>query len=244
MISSINWSVENFFGLFALTMGLLCSIYFFYEWVRHYRKQNYLLLWSISLALFYVFLIPFIQIKFSEIIILTDWTNFFIPTVPFIFLGWVLIYWTITQIKSSVTDRKSARLKVFLLFWVLASFIFYFFRFSSTENGKLLSIIGLLIFFITIHVFILSALWKLFKTERWQKNMRVNAGIIFIASAIIISIVRYLFLLNSLMRLPGDFWFLSIASFDFVFILRSVVVILLTIGFVLIHKHYLLKSRI
>ena len=196
------------------------------------------------MAFFYVFLIPFVQVKFGETIILTNWTNFFIPTIPFIFLGWVLVYWGINQIKSSITGEKSAKLKIFLLLWVLGSFIFYFFRFSSTEQGQLLSIIGILIFFITIHIFILSALWKWFKTERWQKNMRVNAGIIFIAGATFISIARYLLILKSLIRLPRDLWFLSIASFDIVFILRSVIVVLLTIGFVLVHKHYVLKSGI
>lgn len=244
MTPFIDWSVGNFLGFLGLVLGLLCSVYLFGEWLKHHRKQTYILLWSISLVAFYVFLIPFIQVKFGETITLTDWTIFFIPTIPFIFLGWVLVYWGITQIRSSITGKKSAKLKIFLFNWVLASLIFYFFRFSSTEHGQLLSIVGILIFFIAIHIFILSALWGWFKTERWQKNMQVNAGIIFIAGATVVSIVRYLFILKTLIRLPQDFWFLSIAPFDIVFILRSVVVILLAIGFVLVHKYYLLKSEI
>ena len=241
---SITWNMGSFLSLTGLAFGLCCSLFLFYEWLKHRREQRFLLLWSISLTLFYIFLIPFIQVNFGETIVLADWNNFFISTIPLIFLGWVFFYSGIIQIKTSTTGEKSTKLTVLLSFWVLASFIFYSFRFSSIEYGKLLSIIGIFIFFIAIHIFILYALWNWFKLERWKKIRGLNTGIIFIAGAITVSIARYLLVLNSLTRLPRDFWFLSIASFDIVFILRSVVVILLAIGIVLVHKHYVLKFGI
>lgn len=239
---SVNWSIMSFLSLTGLTFGLLCSLFLFYEWLKHRREQTFSLLWSIGLTLFYIFLIPFIQVNFGETIVLTDWNNFFISTVPLVFLGWILVYSGITQIKSSITGEKSTKLTVFLSLWVLASLIFYYLRFSLVEYGKLLSIIGILIFFIAIHILILYALWNWFKIERWKKINGLNAGIVFIAGAIIVSVVRYLLILDSLVQFPQAFWFLSVVSLDVVFILRSVIIILLTMGFFLVHKYYLRKS--
>lgn len=244
MIPSIDWSIEIYLSISGLVVGLGFSIYLFYEWLKHRRKQPHLLLWAVGLALFYIFLIPFILANFGESIILTEWINFLTYTIPLIFLGWVFVYWGIAQMKFSATGTKSPKLTISLTLWVIASFIFYYFRFSSTEYGKVLSIIGILAFFITIHILILSALRKWFKAERRQKNMLIDVGIIFITVAIVFSIVRYLIVLSRLIQLPQAFYFLSIANFDIVFILRSIVIILLAIGFVLVCKCYLPKSGI
>lgn len=241
MIPSIKWGVENYLGLFGLGVSFVASSYLLYYWFKHHKRQAPIFLWAISGVLFYVFLIPFISVNFHGTIVIAEMFSFFILTIPLVFLGWVLVYWCIVQMKSAATGIRSTKLTIFLTLWVLASFIFYAFRFSSEEYGKFLSIIGILAFFITIHVLILHALWKWFKAERRPRNMWVGMGILFIAGAIILSIVRYLMILNDLVQLPQTFWFLAIASFDMVFILRSMVIILLAIGFIMVYRHYLFK---
>ena len=238
----LGWSIENYLSLASVGFGLVCSIYFVYDWLRHRREQTHTLLFAIGLALFYVFLIPFICVEFGGNIILTEWFNFFNLTVPSIFLGWAFVYWGIVRMKSPATEKVPTKFLSLLFLWVLVAFIFYAFRFSPTEYEKILSVIGIVFFFLAIHVFILRALWEWFRAEQKQRNAQMNAGIAVIAIAIILSIVRYLLILSGLMRLPQGFWFLTVADFDLGFILRSVVVILLAVGFFIAHKHYPLKS--
>ncbi len=237
----IDWTLVNLLSIFGLALGLSCSLYLFYEWLKHDRKQAHFLLWSVGLLFFYIFQIPFIRVNLGNSIILLDWMSFFTITVSLVFLGWVLVYWGIVSIKSYLKEREPTVFPLLLLFWVIASFIFYYFRFSLVEYGKTLSIIGFLIFFIPIHAFILFSLLNWLRVEYLQKPIRVKIGILVIIVAVIISIARYLIVLSSLMQLPRIFWFLSAMSFDFISILRSVVIILMTIGFFLVHRHYVVK---
>ena len=233
----ITRNITELLAIAGFALGLICSLYLFYVWLRYHREQIHILFWSVALALFYVFLIPFIWVNLGETIVLAKWTNFFISTIPVIFLGWAFIYWGIVRVKSNLSQRQLIRFSLLLSFWVLLSFIFYSIRFSLVKYGHLLSVAGIVLFFITINILILFALWDWFKRLRQQGSMREKTGVIFITSAIIVSIARYLIILNDLVTLPHVFWFLSVASFDIVFILRSVVIILLAIGFILAHKH-------
>ena len=106
---SLDWNIISFLGFTGLALGLLCSLFLFYVWLKHRREQTFLLLWSIGLTLFYIFLIPFVRANFSETIVLANWNNFFISTVPLIFLGWVFVYSGITQITSSITGTPFLR---------------------------------------------------------------------------------------------------------------------------------------
>lgn len=143
---------------------------------------------STGLLLLYIFQIPNILVNLGGIINLSDWTEFFTLTVPLAFLGWVLVYLGVIKMRFSDGKQISARSLFFFYLWILASFIFYSFRFSSDTVGKLLSLIGIWVFFIAINALILSVLWRWFKKERL-------AGIIVMAGAIILSIARYLIIM-------------------------------------------------
>ena len=238
-----EWSVDDYLGLLGLISGVLCSLYLLYDWLKYRREQSVTLLWAISLTLFYIFLIPFILVKFGTNITLPEWFTFFANTIPLIFLGWVFIYWGILQMRSSITRGKSFRLKLFLSLWVITSFIFYAFRFSSPEYGKILSVIGIVVFFLTVHALCLSVLWGLFKKEWGRINIQVSTGLILMTLAVILSTARYIIVLGGLAQLPQDLWLLTIASFDIGFILRSVVVILLAVGLTLVHRHYFAEPK-
>lgn len=237
---SAGWDIENFLSLVGVGFGLISSVYLVYDWLKHRREQTYILLWAIGLTLFYIFLIPFIPVNFGQTVFLDEWSNFFSSAIPLVFLGWVFVYWGIARMKSfATTGKTSAKSALFLVLWVLTSLIFYAIRFSPTQYEKALSIIGIVAFFIAIHVLILVTLWKWFKVERRWGNKQTNVGIIVISLAIILSAVRYLIILGGLTKLPQGFWFLTIADFDIGFILRSVVVILLAIGLLLVHRRYI-----
>jgi len=231
----IAWSVENYVSLAGVVLGFMCSAYLLYDWLKHKRTQPHVFLWAISLVLFYVFLIPFIPAHFGEGIVLSEWQEFFSFTVPLIFLGWVFVYWGIEQARSGV---QSLTPPIFLVVWVVTSFIFYAFRFAPTPYEKTLSIIGIVVFFLAIHILTLIALWRWAQAERGRdhKLLQSKTGIAVIAVAIIISIARYLIILAGLIKLPQGLWVLTIANLDLGFILRSVVVVLLAIGFVLVHQ--------
>lgn len=235
-VLSSGWSVENFLSLVGVGFGLICSAYLVYDWFYHRRTQTHILLWAIGLALFYVFLIPFIPVKFGQSIFLDKWADFFSSAIPLVFLGWVFIYWGIVRMRLFARGEASAKLPLPIVLWVIASLIFYAIRFSPTPYGKALSIIGIVIFFLAIHTLILIALWKWFGAEWAGGDRRTKVGIITLFLAVVLSIVRYLVIAADLTRLPQDFWFLAIADFDIGFILRSAVIVLLAVGFMLVHR--------
>lgn len=228
---AVEWSVEDYLSLAGVVFGFACSAYLFYDWLKHGRSQPHVFLWAIGLVFFYPFLLPFVAAKFTESIVLSEWSVFFSATVPLVFLGWAFIYWGILQAKS-----KSQLLKppIFLVLWIVTSFIFYVFRFIPTPFEKILSIVGIVVFFLAIHFLILWTLWGWFRTAQQEaEHFWKKAGILVLATATILSIARYLMILEGLLNFPQGFWFLTIATFDIGFILRSVVVILLAVGFLI-----------
>ncbi|OHA76158.1 MAG: hypothetical protein A3H01_00160 [Candidatus Wildermuthbacteria bacterium RIFCSPLOWO2_12_FULL_40_9] len=155
---SIDWNTTELLAIAGFALGLICSLFLFYVWIKYHRNRSHILLWSGGLTLFYIFLIPFIWANLGINVVLDKWTNFFIFTIPLIFLGWVLVYLGIIRVKLPLARKIPTIYYSLLFFWVLSSFFFYAIRFYSSGYQQLLSIIGIAVFFIAIHILILLAL--------------------------------------------------------------------------------------
>lgn len=240
-MESIGSIILKFLSLFSFGLGLLCSAYLFYEWLKHRRVHAFPLFWSVGLLIFNIFNVPTVWANIKPPINISDWIGFYTLTIPLVFLGWILIYIGVIHVRSlSEKHRLAERL---FFGWFLASLIFYYFRFSlEPPKGYILSFVGIMVFFLPIHILALISLWRWLRAKGKYIDRRIRAGIAVMIVALIVSVIRYFITINSLINYPPKYWFLSIISFDMVFILRNVVVVLLASGFFLVHKYYFFED--
>lgn len=237
IVTSVEWGLNDYLSLVGLGLGISASVYLFLDWLFHKRKQFHVLLWSLAIICFYIFLTPFILVEFGVGITLPDWLTFLTNTVPLIFVGWVFVYWGIVKTSADITREKIRHLKSILVLWSILAFVFYAVRFSMTQYARGLSVMGIAIFFLAIHFMILRTTYKLFTISRGiRQKMRMAWGTGLIAAATLISTYRYFVVMNDLANLPKELWFISISSFDNNFALRGLIVVFLATGFVLIQN--------
>lgn len=165
---------------------------------------------------------------------------FYSVSVPLIFLGWIFVYLGILEINPVENKRKIYKI---LGVWFLASFFAHLFQFF-TENSynNLIPRFSVSLTLIPINILILISLIRWFKKDL-DKGFLTSVGIATMILAMAISVFRYLLVLRMLVNYQPSLWFLSLISNDAISLLRSVVVIVLTVGAVLVHRYSLISLR-
>jgi len=234
-------SPEFYLSLLALVLGAAGSLYLFIEWLVHKRKHQFLLLWSIGLLLQYLFQIPVILFNLGKGFILTDFNAFFSLTLSLSFLGLLLVYLGILYAIGRARKTHIHLVVWFALIAILYSFVFYDYRIFTSDTPMLITAF---LFYIPLYVLILYALWKWYRKDDWIKTRITTVGIIMLAIATVIGIVKsFVFLWGGLVY-PPSFWFVPSSSSCFVFVSQSLEVISFVLGFLFVHKNCFKNSKL
>ncbi len=237
----MNPNPEFYLSLLALVLGTAGSVYLFIEWIVHKRKYQFLLLWSIGLLLQYLFQIPAILSNLGKGFILTDFNAFFSLTLSLSFLGLLLIYLGILYAIGRA--RKTHRRLViwFGIIAILYSFMFYDHRIFTSDTPTLITAF---LFYLPLYGLILHALWKWHRQQDWIKTRLTTVGILMLAIAAAIGIVKsYVFLWGGL-AYPPAFWFIPSSSSQPMFVLQSLEIISFVLGFLCVHRNCFKNSKI
>lgn len=220
--------------MLALALGTAGSLCLFIEWLVHKRKYQFLLLWSIGLLLQYLFQIPAILSNLGKRFTLTDFNPFFSLTLSLSFLGLILIYLGILYAVGRAWKTCMHLVIWFASIAILYSFMFYNHRIFTSDIP---TFITSFLFYFPLYALILHALWKWYRKHDWIKTGLTTVGIVMLAIAAVIGIVKGLVFLREGLAYPPYFWFVPSSSSRFVFVSQSLEVISFVLGFLFVHKN-------
>lgn len=231
------------FSLTVLTLGVVIGLYLLLEWFRHGRQYKFPLYWAIGLFLFYWFQIPFILANAGVRFTVTDFNLFYALTLPTIFGGLMLIYLGILSILQPPNAKK---IKFWLSVWFVACILFFFYylviKGGVIDNHSSVFVVNLL-FFVPARLLILFALFKWLRLQSWQKTKATILGIVLMISWAVMGIAGNVFAIKRLLAYPPQFWFIALTEFKLMFLLQSVSMLLLIIGFLFVHKNCFRNSK-
>ncbi len=168
-------------------------------------------------------------------IMLPHLAAFFVISFSLAFTGFLLAY---DAIRSLMGIPHSHRI---LIIWTLALILFftgYFTLGGGLPIKAIWNLPAILLFFLPIHIM----LFRL--CLRWIRNERaalLRMGIIVMAAASLIFVVRDMFYIVRLLEYPSDFWFVVFFSDTALLALQLAGILLLFAGFALIHRRYAKK---
>ena len=230
------------FPVAALALGILTSAYFLIEWWRAHRRPRFLLLWAVALFLMYWFQVPTILTGPGKVITVTDFNLFFALTLPITFVALVLVYIGSLEVVGS---RLKGRTRTWFLCWFLFAVIFFAYHFIMRKGvieTHTLPFVGNVAFYLPIRMLIL------FIFVRWLSGPTPKGayGVLGAAAVIgegVIGIFRNFLVLKTILVYPPQFWYVALTSSKAFFLLQTLSIILLALGFSLLYRmHQRLRS--
>ena len=226
-----------YFSLLTLALGVLGGLYFFIKWLVHHQKHQFYILWAVGLFLLYLFQMPFILANAKLSFVISDFNVFFILMFLATFLALALIYLGILSASTGVINKK---LITFLFYWFFLSGLLvalYFFIDHGIGSTYIPQILVVFLFFIPIYLITLIALWRWLRSGGGKKLFSINLGIAMLMISSILGLLEVFLALQKIIHYPPQFWFIALMSFDLLFLLQDIGIILLLVGFCLIHTY-------
>lgn len=229
--------ISVFLPVVALVFGVIVSIYLFVEWLRHRRKERFLLLWSVALFLFYWFMVPSILVSFGKIITISDFNLFFALTLPITFFALILIYIGIIRVFQLKFSRIA---KIALSIWFVVAV--FFFAYHFIKNGGvietyLLPLGGNIIFYLPIRALIILAFVR-WLSKPGTKSVWGILGGIGVVSESVLGLTRNFLVIDTVLSYPPSFWYIAITDLKIFFILQAISIPLLALGFYFLYRMY------
>ena len=223
-----------YLSLATLVLGIVGSVYLFIEWLYHRRQYRFVLFWSLSLFVHYLFQVPAILANAGVSFTLTDFSVFFAITYPLVFLAYIFIYLGLRSLFPPLSTRRG---NIFFSLWFAAFVaIFVAHKLVGVPVNNVSATIILLLFILPIQFLILRSLVRWFRSGQCLNSLISKIGIVVIIAAVLAKMGQALFVFNNILKYPPDFWFVAISSSQTLFISQSLSTLLLLIGFFFVHQ--------
>ncbi|MCL5406742.1 MAG: hypothetical protein M1398_08525 [Deltaproteobacteria bacterium] len=194
-----------------------------------------MLAWSLGLFLLDWFQIPTALFGAREPFAYTQFDPLFAISIPLSFLGFLFVYLGI-QTVTHAPVKKIAYTWFFL--WFLAALVFYGLQYWGTEAVE--SRFGILtseaFFLVPVQVLNLSALWAAYHDKSWLTTALARWGLVALMGSVLVSLARYAFYVEKVILYPPLFALLLIRSLTFYLTTQMLGIVLLVVGFLMIHK--------
>lgn len=198
--------------------------------------------WGIGLFFLYWSLIPYILGNAGFRFTLTDFNAFYSLAFPATFGGLILVYLGILTISPLKNQKRINRLAVAWFVLCLLVFSFYFLMKGGEQTGRLPLFISTFLFFLPLRLLTLFAIWKWTTNPVLRDGQRTRIGIILVAGWGIIGVINQLLVTGKVLMYPPQFWYLALVDFKELFFLQSVSMLMLSVGFFLVHRRYFRSS--
>lgn len=226
----------------ALLLGVLLSVTFFIEWLRHQKfSRRFLLYWALGLFFMYWFQAPAILAKAGKVITVTDFNFFFALSFPITFLALVFFYLGTIDVLGIRLPRWA---KFILGAWFLFAVIFFAYNFIIQKGiigTYALPLVGNMLIYLPIRTLIILTL------VRWFVSMpRLTVfgilGAAGVAGESALGLLRNFLIIKNVLIYPPSLWYRVLSDLDIFFVLQSSSVIVLVIGFYFFYRMYLDKT--
>ncbi|MEK9194279.1 MAG: hypothetical protein AAB884_00525 [Patescibacteria group bacterium] len=232
-------SIWIFLPALALVSGILASIYLLVEWYKHKERLRFPLLWAIALFLMYWFQLPVILNNSGKVVTATNFNLFFAITLPIVWIAIFLVYLGSLSVLGFNLKRSQ---KTIIAIWFLAALLFFGYNFIINEgviSSYAFPIVGNIVFYLPLHLLIIAAFFRRFFQPLHGKKLIFFFGSLAIVGASVLGIIRNFIILKSVLAYPPQFWYLVLTSQKVFFALQTSSIILLVLGFFLLHHwHY------
>lgn len=232
-----------YFSSATLILGIVIGCYFLFEWLLHKRRYKLPLFWAIGLFFLYWFLVPYILGNAGFRFTLTDFNVFYSFAFPVTFGGLILVYLGILTISPFKNQKRINRLLTMWFVLCLLVFSFYFLVRGGEQTGRSPLFITTFLFFLPLRLLILFAVWKLMTSRALRDGQRTRTGIALVAGWGIIGIIGQFLAIWKVLLYPPQFWYLALVDFKELFLLQSVSMLMLSVGFFLVHRRYFRGAR-
>jgi translocator protein len=228
---------DFYFSLLVLAIGVAACVYFLIEWFAH-GGHHFLLFWAFGFLALYWFQIPTVLANAGVGFALPDFNLFYTISFPLGFLGLLAIYFGIRSAwPAGSADAVEYRIVLAWLAVALALLWGYLAAGSAVATHLLASIV-ILFFFAPAGLLVLTALRKWYKVLPAETGIAARAGIVTMAVAVVVGFIQGFLLYARILSYPPAFWFVAISNFSFAFVLQAFGLLLLLLGFFLVHHDY------
>lgn len=225
-----------FYGsLFVLASGPVAGFFLLFEWLRHKRKDAFILAWSLGLFLLDWFQIPIILFEARREFVYSQFNSLFSISVPLSFLGFLLIYLGIRAVTHAPVKKI---VYAWLFLWFLAALIFYGLQYWSSDaiQSRPSLLASMAFFLVPVQLLNFSALLAGYRNKNWLTTTRARWGLVALLASVLVSLARYAFYIDKVMLYPPAFALLLIWSSRFYLSTQMCGILLLVAGFLLVHK--------
>jgi hypothetical protein len=195
------------------------------------------ILWSLGLLALSVFQLPFLLANAGAWFTVTTFNVFYAVTAPLAILGLLFIYIGLLAVAPIKNPR---RINMALGLWFLASVAFIacvFWAEGGYFTNHVIQVLPPLLFFLPLQLLIFVALCRLLKRPGWSQDPWRVAGVITQLVAVGLSLALAAVAIREVLSYPPQFWFAAMCCYDPIYLLEGGTVLLLLIGFLLVHTH-------
>ncbi len=209
-------------------------MFLLFEWFRHQRKYAFMLAWALGLFLLDWFQIPTALFGARKQIVYSQFNVLFSVSIPLSFLGFLLIYLGIRAVTHAPLKKI---VYAWFFLWFLAALLFYGLQYQDAHpiESQLGLLASMAFFLVPVQVLNFSALRAGYKKKDWLASKPARWGLVLLMGSVVVSLARYTFYIVKVILYPPEFALLLIRSSRFYLATQMLGIVLLVVGFLLIH---------
>ena len=224
-------------SVLVLLYGLIGGAHLLYEWYKHGHNKRPILYFAVAMLGLYLFVTPIILTNAGISAVFSKFNLFFALAFPLNFYARLLIC---SAIFILAHQELYVKWRPYLFAWALVAAVYYGYIFWGSDpiSGRWPIVISISLFHLPLHALTLALLVYWIRYGIRTMGLKAIFGLALIALGVAVAILRCFLFIEALLNYPTYFWFLVYSS-GVLFVTEIVYVLLLLVGFFLMHKRYL-----